>query len=145
MGIFTEFRAFVMRGNVIDFAVAVVIGAAFGAVVASFVENLMTPLIAAIAGEPDFSNLAFTINGSLFMYGAFINALLSFLLIAVAVFFFVVKPLNVAAARREAQVSADPTTRECPHCLSVIPIMAAYCAHCTREVGAGTLASQSAD
>src|SRR3712207_3971505 len=94
-----EFRDFVLRGNVVDLAVAVVIGAAFGAVVTAFVADFLTPLIAALGGQPDFSNLTFTINGSVFRYGDFLNKLLSFLLIAAAVFFFVVKPVNTLMAR----------------------------------------------
>jgi len=103
-----EFREFVLRGNVVDLAVAVVIGAAFGAVVTSLVENIITPLIAAIGGQPDFSDLAFTINGSRFGYGAFINAVVSFLIIAAAVFFLVVKPLNALLARRKRDHEAEP-------------------------------------
>jgi len=102
-----EFREFVLRGNVVDLAVAVVIGAAFGAVVTSLVENIITPLIAAIGGQPDFSDLAFTINGSRFGYGAFINAVVSFLIIAAAVFFLVVKPLNALLARRKRDHEAE--------------------------------------
>jgi large conductance mechanosensitive channel len=136
MTILDEFKAFVLRGNVVDLAVAVVIGAAFGAVVTSLVENLFTPLIAAIIGEPDFSGLTFTINNSQFFYGAFINALLAFLMIALVVFLFVIKPLNTLTATRRKEVAADPTTRECPYCLSVIPIAATRCAHCTSELTA---------
>ncbi len=126
------FKAFILRGNVIDLAVAVVIGVAFGAVVTSFTTNLLTPLIAAIFGEPNFSKLAFTINGSQFFYGAFLNAILSFLFIALAVYLFVVKPLNTMAERRAKSERA--TTRDCPHCLSEIAVEAGVCAHCTREV-----------
>jgi len=108
-----EFRDFVLRGNVIDLAVAVVIGAAFGAVVTSAVENLFTPLIGAIFGEPDFSALDFTINDSRFMYGAVINAIISFLAIAAVIFFVIVKPLNVLNARRKrGEVAADVPTPE---------------------------------
>jgi large conductance mechanosensitive channel len=103
---FKEFRAFILRGNVVDLAVAVVIGAAFGAVVAAFVADIVTPLIAAIGGKPDFANLSFRINGSKFSYGHFLNAVVSFLIIAAVIFFLVVKPLNALAARRKAQ---DPT------------------------------------
>jgi large conductance mechanosensitive channel len=101
-----EFRAFILRGNVVDLAVAVVIGAAFGALVTSLVANIFTPLIAAIVGKPDFSDLTFTINSSKFLYGSFINALISFLSISAVIFFFVVKPLNALAARRKAE---EPT------------------------------------
>jgi large conductance mechanosensitive channel len=132
-----EFKEFIMRGNVVDLAVAVVIGAAFGAVVTAFISDIITPLIAAIFGKPDFGNLTFTINSSKFLYGAFINALISFLTIAAAIFFFVVKPLNVLAERRAAGAPTEsPTTRACPQCLSEIPIPATRCAFCTSEVPA---------
>jgi large conductance mechanosensitive channel len=130
-----EFKAFLLRGNVVDLAVAVVIAIAFGAVIAAFVADLITPLIAAIGGNQDFSKLDFEINDSKFLYGAFINALLSFVLIAAAVFFFVVKPVNALAARRAKEEPA-PTTRDCPECLSEIPLAARRCRFCTAEVGA---------
>lgn len=129
-----EFRDFVLRGNVIDLAVAVVIGAAFGAVVTAFVANFLTPLIAAIGGQPDFSQLSFTINGSIFRYGLFLNAVISFLFIAGAVFFFVVKPMNAVMARLKPETPVDKPTRECPECLSSIPEPARRCAFCTAEV-----------
>ena len=125
------FKEFILRGNVVDLAVAVVIGAAFGAVVKAFVDNLITPLIAAIFGKPDFSGLAFTINGSIFRYGLFINALITFLLVAAAVYFAVVMPLNKLAERRAE--GADPTTKTCPECLSEIPHGARKCAFCGSE------------
>lgn len=126
------FKQFLMRGNVIDLAVAVVMGAAFGAVVTSLVENLVTPLIAAIVGQPDFSAIAFTVNGSRFMIGRFINAIVSFLLIALAVYFFVVVPVNALMARmRRGEATPDPTTKACPECLSDVPIAARRCAFCT--------------
>lgn len=129
-----EFKAFVLKGNVVDLAVAVVIGAAFGRVVTSFVENLLTPLIA-IPGETDFSDLKFTVNESDFLYGTFLNEAIAFALVATALFFAVVKPMNVLIARRNrGQASPDPTTRDCPECLSEIPIAASRCAHCTTEV-----------
>jgi len=103
-----EFREFLLRGNVIDLAVAVVIGAAFGAVITSFVEDLLTPLIAAIAGKPDFSGLTFTINGSRFNYGEFINAVISFLIIGAAIFFVVIKPVNALMAKRKAGAEPEP-------------------------------------
>lgn len=131
-----EFRAFILRGNVLDLAVAVVIGAAFGAVIASLVENILTPLIAAIVGEPDFSSLSFEINNSQIMYGAFLNALIAFLLVAAAVFFFVIKPFNLLMERRRKQTEADPTTRECPYCMTVVPIAATRCPACTSELRA---------
>jgi len=126
------FKQFLMRGNVIDLAVAVVMGAAFGAVVTSLVETLVTPLIAAIVGQPDFSAIAFTVNGSKFMIGRFINALVSFLLIAMAVYFFIVVPVNALMARmRRGEATPDPTTKACPECLSDVPIAARRCAFCT--------------
>ncbi len=128
---FKGFRQFIMRGNVVDLAVAVVIGAAFGAVVTSFVANILTPLIAAIAGKPDFSALAVDVNGSKILYGSFLNALISFVLIALAVYFFIVAPLNAWEARRKrGEVPPDPTTKKCHECLSEIPIAAKRCAHC---------------
>jgi large conductance mechanosensitive channel len=114
-----EFKAFLLRGNVVDLAVAVVIGVAFGAVVTSFVEDLITPLIAAIIGEPDFSGLTFTINGSQFFYGNFINSLFSFVTIAAVIFFFVITPMNALIAG-PSRAPADPTTKKCAECLSEI-------------------------
>ncbi|HEU5439465.1 MAG TPA: large conductance mechanosensitive channel protein MscL [Ktedonobacterales bacterium] len=132
----SEFKEFVMRGNVIDLAIAVVIGAAFSAVVSAFVKDLITPLIAAIGGKQDFSAIAFTINTSTFKIGDFINELLSFLIIAAVIFFLVIKPLNALLALRKKPEPAAPTTRECPYCLSEIPIKATRCAYCTAEVPA---------
>jgi len=126
------FKEFILRGNVVDLAVAVVIGAAFGAVVTALVKDLITPLIAAIFGKPDFSSLSFTINSSTFLYGEFINAVISFVLIAAAVYFVIVAPMNALAARRAK--GQDPTTRECPECLSEIPVGARRCSHCTSEL-----------
>jgi len=133
---FKGFRQFIMRGNVIDLAVAVVIGAAFGAVVSSFVTNILTPLIAAIVGKPDFSAFNVTINGAVISYGIFLNALISFVLVAAAVYFFMVAPMNAwkARAARNA-VPPDPTSKKCPECLSDIPIGARRCAFCTSVVG----------
>ncbi len=130
-----EFRAFVLRGNVVDLAVAVVIGAAFGTVVTSLVTSLITPLIAAIAGNHDFSSLAFTINGSKFAYGAFVNAVVSFALIAAVVFFLIVRPLNALMAHMRTEAPVAKVTRPCPECLSEIPTTARRCAFCTAEVG----------
>lgn len=130
------FRQFIMRGNVIDLAVAVVIGAAFGAVVTSFVTNILTPVIAAVAGKPDFAAFTVTINGSVIAYGIFLNALISFLLVAAAVYFFMVAPMNAWKARvAKGAAPADPTTRKCPECLSEIPIAARRCAFCTTAIG----------
>jgi large conductance mechanosensitive channel len=132
---FKGFKQFIFRGNVIDLAVAVVMGAAFGAVVTAFVKDLLTPLIAAIFGKPDFSNLKVTVNNSTFMYGEFINALVSFLLIGIAVYFFVVAPMNALVARmRRGEKAPDPTTKKCPECMSEIPIAARRCAFCTTAV-----------
>jgi large conductance mechanosensitive channel len=131
-----DFKQFLLRGNVVDLAVGVVIGVAFGAVITAFVNDLITPLIGAIFGKQDFSALTFAINGSRFLYGAFINAVIAFVLIAAAVFFFVVRPVNALMARRRTETPVDPTTRECPECLSSIPTAARRCAFCTAEVGA---------
>ena len=129
------FRTFIFRGNVIDLAVAVVIGAAFGTVVSALVKDLLTPLIAAIGGQPDFSAVQFTVNGSKFLIGDFVNAVISFLLIAAAIYFFVVAPMNAIIARsRRGEAPPDPTTKKCPECLSDIPIAARRCAHCTQQV-----------
>jgi large conductance mechanosensitive channel len=133
--ILTDFKQFLLRGNVVDLAVGIVIGAAFGAVVTALVADLLTPLIAAIAGKHDFSALSFTINGSRFLYGNFINALIAFISIAAAVFFFVVRPVNALMARRKTEPPVDETTRQCPECLSEIPIAARRCAFCTSVVG----------
>jgi len=131
----TGFKQFILRGNVIDMAVGVVIGAAFATVVSAFTKDLLTPLIAALVGKPDFSAIKFTLNGSLFALGDFINALVSFLLVAAAVYFFVVTPVNALLARmRRAPVPADPTTKKCSECLSEIPIDARRCAHCGQTV-----------
>jgi large conductance mechanosensitive channel len=129
-----EFKEFVLRGSVVDLAVGVVVGAAFGAVVAALVADIITPLIAAIVGKQNFSELSFTINNSEFLYGAFLNAIISFVLIAAAVFFFVVKPVNALMARRKTQPDVASTTRDCPDCLSSIPAKAKRCAFCTAEV-----------
>jgi large conductance mechanosensitive channel len=129
---FKELKQFLLRGNVVDLAVGVVVGAAFGAVVTALVKDLITPLIAAVAKVPDFSGLTFTLNGSQFLYGDFINQLISFLLVATAVFFFVVKPINLLVERSHKGPPADPTTKKCPQCLSEIPLAAKRCAHCAQ-------------
>jgi large conductance mechanosensitive channel len=131
------FKEFMLRGNVIDLAVAVVIGAAFGAVVTAMVKDLITPLIAALVGKPDFSAIAFTINNSKFLLGDFINALVSFLLVGTAVYFFVVLPVNALTARmRRGEAPPDPTTKKCPECLSDVPIGARRCAFCASQLTA---------
>ena len=129
-----EFKTFVLRGNVVDLAVAVVIGAAFGAVVTSLVANVLTPIIA-IPGKADFSNLAIDLPGeNAILYGAFLNSVISFLLIAIAVFLFVVKPMNILAGRRKTEPDVESETRQCPECLSSIPAAARRCAFCTAQV-----------
>ncbi len=128
-------KQFLLRGNVVDMAVGVVVGAAFGAVVTELTKDLLTPLIAAIVGKPDFSNVQFTVNGSKFLIGNFINALVSFLLIGIAVYYFVVVPVNAMIARTSKEPApADPTTKKCPECLSEIPIAAKRCAFCTSQI-----------
>jgi len=130
------FKQFLLRGNVVDLAVAVVIGGAFGAVVAALVKDLITPLIAAIVGAPDFSAIAFTINGATFAVGDFINALLAFLFVAIAIYFFVVVPVNALVARmHRGEAPPDPTTKTCRECLSEIPIGAKRCRFCTAQIG----------
>ncbi|MBV9860655.1 MAG: large conductance mechanosensitive channel protein MscL [Alphaproteobacteria bacterium] len=126
------FKQFMLRGNVLDLAVAVVMGAAFGAVVSALVKDLITPLIAAIVGKPDFSAIEFTVNGSRFPVGDFINEVVSFLLIGTAVYFLIVVPVNRLTARlRRGEPTPDPTTKKCPECLSDVPIAARRCAFCT--------------
>jgi len=128
------FKEFVLRGNVVDLAVGVVMGAAFGTVVTSIVKDLLTPFIAAIVGKPDFSAIALEIRGSKLMFGNFVNATISFLLIAASVYFFVVLPMNAIIKRARKEPPADPTTKKCPECLSEIPLDARRCAHCTSEL-----------
>jgi large conductance mechanosensitive channel len=130
-----DFRQFLLRGNLVDLAIAVVVGAAFGAVVTAVVKDLITPLIAAVGGQPDFGALDFTVNGSRFAYGHFLNALVSFVIIAAVVFFFVVKPVNALLDRLRTEPPVEEHTRECPACLSQIPGAARRCAFCTEEVG----------
>lgn len=129
-----DFKAFLLRGNVVDLAVAVVIGAAFGAVVTALVKDLITPLVS-IPGTVNFGDLHFTIRHSRFAYGDFLNVLIAFVLIAAAVFFLVVRPINALMARRKTEPDVVSTTKDCPHCLSSIPIAASVCAFCTRDVG----------
>jgi large conductance mechanosensitive channel len=129
------FKQFILRGNVVDLAVGVVIGAAFGGVVTALTKDLLTPFIAAIVGKPDFSSIAFRVRGTPFPVGDFLNAVVSFLLIAAAVYFFVITPLNALMARLHKEPkAADPTTKKCPECLSEIPIDAKRCAFCTQPV-----------
>ena len=129
------FKQFMLRGNVLDLAVAVVMGAAFTAVVTAFVKDLLTPLIAAIVGTPDFSAIGMTVNGSKLLVGDFMNALFAFLMVGVAVYFFVVLPVNAMTARmRRGEAPADPTTKKCPECLSEVAIAARRCAFCTSQL-----------
>ncbi len=130
-----DFKAFLLRGNLVDMAVGVVIGVALAAVITALVSDLVTPLIAAIGGKPDFSTLSFTVNKSHFLYGAFINALLAFVVIAAVVFFLVIRPVNTLMARRRTEPPADETNQKCPECLSEIPIGARRCAFCTAVIG----------
>ena len=127
------FKEFILRGNIIDLAVAFVIGVAFAAVINALVADIIMPIIAAIIGKPDFSGLTFTINNSVFLYGSFINAVVSFVLIAAAVYFMIVVPMNKIAERRARGQGADPTTKTCPECLSEIPPAARKCAFCASE------------
>ena len=129
-----DFKEFLLRGNLVDMAVGIVIGVAFAAVVTALVGDLITPLIAAIGGKPDFGNLSFTINKSHFLYGAFINAVLTFVIIAAVIFFLVVKPVNALMARYRTEPDVEQTTKDCPHCLSSIPIGASRCAFCTADL-----------
>jgi large conductance mechanosensitive channel len=129
-----DFKEFILRGNLVDMAVGIVVGLAFAAVVTALVADLVTPLIAAIGGKADFGSLAFTVNKSRFAYGDFIDALISFLLIAAVVFFLIVKPVNALLARRRTEPAVDSATRPCPECLSDIPSEARRCAFCTSEV-----------
>jgi len=129
------FKQFMLRGNVIDLAVAVVIGGAFGAVVTALVKDLITPLIAAIGGQPDFSAIVFTVNGSKFLIGDFINSIVSFVMIGAAIYFFVIAPVNALTARiNRGEAPPDPTTKKCPECLSEVPIAARKCAFCTSQL-----------
>jgi len=129
------FKQFILRGNVVDMAVGVVIGAAFGAVVTALTKDLLTPLIAAVVQKPDFSAIGFTLNGAVFPIGDFLNVAVSFLLIATAIYFVVVVPVNALISRmRAAPAPSDPTTKKCPECLSEIPSQARRCAHCTQPV-----------
>ena len=131
------FKKFLLRGNVVDMAVGVVVGAAFATVVTAFTKDLLTPLIAAIAGAPDFSAVKFTVNGSVFAVGDFVNALVAFLLVAAAVYFFVVVPVNRLVARmNRGSAPPDPSTKKCPECLGIVPAEARRCSHCTQPLPA---------
>jgi len=130
------FKQFLLRGNVVDLAVGVVVGAAFGGVVSALTKDLLTPLIAAIAGKPDFSAIQFEVNGSKFLPGDFLNALISFLIVSASIYYLVVLPVNALVARSRREPPADPTTKKCPECFSEIPIQAKRCAHCTTQLAA---------
>jgi len=130
-----DFKEFLLRGNLVATAVAFVMGLAFSGVVQSLVRDLITPLIAAVGGNTNFEQLTFTIHGSQFLYGDFLNYLVAFVVIAVVVFFLVVKPANALMARMQTEPPTDESVRECPHCLSSIPVAATVCAFCTRDVG----------
>ena len=134
------FKKFLLRGNVVDLAIAVVIGVAFSAVVQALVKDLITPLLGALGGIPDFSALSFTINNSRFLIGDFINALLSFVVVAAVVYYFVVVPITRLVERFSPEPPPAAPTRECPHCLSKIPVRASRCAYCTAEVSASASA-----
>jgi large conductance mechanosensitive channel len=131
---FKGFKEFILRGNVVDLAVGVVIGAAFGNIVNALVKDLVTPFISALFKSSDFSNLAFTINGSKFLYGDFINALISFLIIAAVIYFFVVTPTNLLISKMREEPPLDPTTKKCPECRSEIPLDAKRCAFCAQII-----------
>lgn len=130
-----DFKEFILRGNVIDMAIGIAIGAAFTAVVTSFTRNLLTPLIAIPGSAASFADKRFTISGSQFRYGAFIDDIVSFLIIAAVLFFFVVKPVNTLMQRRKTEPEVDSMVKDCPHCLSRIPAGASRCAFCTADLG----------
>ena len=131
----SEFKSFLLRGNVIDLAVAVVIGGAFGMVVTSLVDDIINPILAAIVGKPDFSDLTISVGDAAIRYGSFITAIINFVIIAAAIFFIVVKPVNALLARTKGEAAV--TTRQCPECLSEIPVAATRCAHCGVQVAPG--------
>lgn len=131
-----DFKTFILRGNVVDLAVGIVIGVAFGALVTAFIKDLIMPIVGIFGGTPNFSSVYFTINNSRFLIGDFITVLIAFIVLAAVVFFFVVRPVNALMSRRKTELPADPTTRECPYCLSSIPIKASKCAFCTSDVSA---------
>ncbi|MGI8714319.1 MAG: large conductance mechanosensitive channel protein MscL [Solirubrobacteraceae bacterium] len=131
MSIVQEFRKFILRGNLVELAVAFIIGALFAALVKAFIADLITPIIALIVGQPNFSALKFTINSSQFMYGDFLNNVITFVVTAAVIFFFVVKPYDVMLSRRAKE---DPDSKECPECTSAIPIKARRCPQCTAEL-----------
>lgn len=129
-----DFKTFILRGNVVDLAVGIVIGVAFGGLVTAFIKDLIMPIVGIFGGTPDFTGVYFTINNSRFLIGDFITVLIAFIVLAAVIFFFVVQPVNALMARRKTELPADPTTRDCPYCLSSIPIKASKCAFCTADV-----------
>jgi large conductance mechanosensitive channel len=133
-GLVSEFKDFILRGDVLDLAIAVVIGTAFGLVVNALVKDLLTPVVAAVFGKPDFATLVFTIHRSQFHFGDFLNAVIAFVSVAAAVFFVVVKPVNVMMERRKRAPEPDSDDRPCPECLSQIPKLARRCSYCTSQV-----------
>jgi large conductance mechanosensitive channel len=133
-----EFKAFLLRGNVVDLAVGIVIGAAFGVLITAFTAAFISPLIGALIGDSDLGSMSFALGGVLFPYGIFLNALITFVLVAAVIFFLVVKPVNALRERQRRGEDQDPAERPCPECLSTIPVEARRCAFCTAEVGAAT-------
>lgn len=129
-----DFKAFLLRGNLVDMAVGIVIGLAFANVINALVGDLITPIISAIGGNQDFSSLSFTVNGSTFAYGDFLNYLIAFVIVAAVLFFLVIRPVNALMARRKTEPEVESTTKDCPHCLSSIPVGASVCSFCTRDV-----------
>jgi large conductance mechanosensitive channel len=140
-----EFKTFILRGNVVDLAIAVVIGAAFSGVVNALVNDIIMPIISIIGGKPNFDQYYWVINGSQIMVGSFLTALVSFVIIAAVIFFLVLQPINALMARRKTELPADPTTRDCPYCVSSIPIQATRCPFCTSEVAPVDVAAKTAD
>ncbi|HTW21931.1 MAG TPA: large conductance mechanosensitive channel protein MscL [Mycobacteriales bacterium] len=130
------FKKFLLRGNVVDLAVAVVIGAAFGALISAFTTDLLTPIISAIAGKASFTGLSFTIHHSVFLYGAFLDAVIAFVILAAVVYYFVVVPIGALMDRYKPTPDEPTPVRDCPHCMSSIPEAATVCAFCTRDVAA---------
>lgn len=131
-----DFKTFILRGNVVDLAVGIVIGVAFGTLIQAFIKDLIMPIIGIFGGTPDFSAVYFTINNSRFLIGDFITVLIAFIVLAAVIFFFVVRPVNALMSHRKTELPADPATRDCPYCVSSIPINATKCAFCTSDVPA---------
>jgi large conductance mechanosensitive channel len=140
-GWLNEFKAFILRGNVVDLAVAVVIGTAFGLVVAAFVGDIIMPILGALGGKPTFDQYYWGLNGSKILVGSFLTVLVSFVILAAVIFFFVVKPVNWLMSRRKTELPADPTTRDCPYCVSSIPVKATRCPFCTSDVTAAAVST----